>query len=817
MKPARARWHSLAWAWLLVVALVVGHNAWLWLGQRIVPNTDILNLLPAQQRDAAVQASFARMVDAAQQRVIVLVGAPDWAQATKAAGAYRERIRTQPALIELSALDESTQAGWLDAFAAHRLVLLTAAQEQRLRDAPPESWTEDALARLYGTFGGPKLGSFRDDPFGLFGAWMQERAGETPVRPRDGLLFVGDKEREYVVMPMLLKVPAFSLSGQRAVLPLLAQAEREARAAGQGVRVISAGVILHAAAAGEQANREVHTIGLGSLVGIVVLTWLVFRSLRPIALTLLSIGVGFLGAFSVCWLLFGSVHLMTLVFGASLIGVAQDYGIYYLCHRLAADRTLDPQRLMRKLLPGLGLTLLAAVIGYMGLALAPLPGLRHMAVFSALGLLFAWLTVVAWFPALIGPATLREGPLARRYGELLPRWPRFRTSAGWIGLSALAGALIIAGCSRLHANDDIRGLQTSPAHLLRDQIDLSRLLDVASPVQYFVVRGADAEQVLAREEALKARLQGLIDARQIEGVQAISNWVPSQATQQARLALVEQRLLSPAGPLHGLAAAIGEDAGWAAATARHLRGGAQPLTVDAFMRTPAAEPWRHLWLGAVDGQYASVVALRGLGRAAVPAVQAAAQGMPGVQWVDKVAEISGVLGSFRVHMMWVVLGAYGVVLALLYPRFGIANALRVLTPVAASSALALACLGLAGQPLQLFHVLALMLVLGIGVDYGIFLHDRGAGDVRAPWLAVGLSAANTILSFGLLALSGTPALRAFGLVMLIGIGLVWLLAPCFAPRRPPATLHDGQGQQEALQSRRQPQQQGLQGEQTHVA
>jgi predicted exporter len=58
--------------------------------------------------------------------------------------------------------------------------------------------------------------------------------------------------------------------------------------------------------------------------------------------------------------------LLTLVFGASLIGVAQDYGIYFLCNRLAADPKLDSSTLLKRLMPGLSLTLLAAVIGYMG-------------------------------------------------------------------------------------------------------------------------------------------------------------------------------------------------------------------------------------------------------------------------------------------------------------------------------------------------------------------------------------------------------------------------------------------------------------------
>ena len=72
------------------------------------------------------------------------------------------------------------------------------------------------------------------------------------------------------------------------------------------------------------------------------------------------------------------------------------------------------------------------------------------------------------------------------------------------------------------------------------------------------------------------------------------------------------------------------------------------------------------------------------------------------------------------------------------------------------------------------------LLLGIGVDYGIFMQERQPGkdsQHTSAWLATGLSAANTLLSFGLLGLSNTPALQAFGLTMLIGIALVWISVP----------------------------------------
>lgn len=781
------RTRQFALLWLLAVCLLLGHNVYLWAVKRIAPDTDIMALLPVQERDPVLQASFSHMVDAAQQRLIVLVGAADWQDAVRAADAYSAVLAARKDIFEATPVGEQTQSDWLSLFQQHRLTLLTAQQEAQLREQPPQFWLDAALAKLYAPFGGPKLGAWQDDPFGLFSGWVQERAQETPVRPRDGHLFVANGARQYVLLPMTLKVPALSMTAQETVLPLLRQAGDAARKAAPEVELIQAGVILHAANASGQASAEASTIGIGSLLGIIVLMWFVFHSFKPISLILLSIGIGFLGALSVCWMLFGHIHLMTLVFGASLIGVAQDYGIYFLCNRLAADEKTDSTALLKRLLPGLGLTLLAAVIGYMGLGLTPFPGLRQMAVFSALGLVFAWLTVVFWFPLLIGSRTLKSGGLVRVYGAALQRWPLLRLNRATLVAAVLFVLAAGFGISRLGANDDIRLLQNPSRHLIDDQIKLSKLLDAPTPVQYFLVRGDSAETVLQREEQLKARLDALIAAKRISGYQAMSNWVPSARTQATRRALVEEKLLAAGGPLQGVAAQAGEDAQWIAATRAGLLAAAAPLTLDAFLASPASEPWRHLWLGeskdAGGTAYASIVALRGLSNASAPQVLMAAEGLDGVQWVDKVAEISSVLGRYRAYMSWVVAAAYLVVFALLFRRYR-GRTWRVLAPTALASLATLALLGYGGQHLQLFHVLALMLLLGVGVDYGIFMQEHPDRRDHTPWLAVGMSAANTILSFGLLGLSSTPALQAFGLTMLLGTALVWLLVPCFGLPQP---------------------------------
>jgi predicted exporter len=114
-------------------------------------------------------------------------------------------------------------------------------------------------------------------------------------------------------------------------------------------------------------------------------------------------------------------------------------------------------------------------------------------------------------------------------------------------------------------------------------------------------------------------------------------------------------------------------------------------------------------------------------------------------------------------------------------RYG-RRAWRAWIPTAVATLGTLALLALLGQPLQLFNVLGLALLLGIGIDYGIFLLEREDVDAGSAWLAVVLGAASTWLSFGLLALSSTPALRSFGLTLLLGILIVWFVAPLYRPR-----------------------------------
>lgn len=762
-------WRAAAALWLLCVLAVAMHQWQFWRSGRI--NTDVLALLPQSEQAPEVARAAQVLGGSVSRQVVVLLGAPDWDAARLAAAAWREALARQGAPLQPAKVDASASAEAVVAFyGPWRDRLLTPQQRRALQEAKPAALVQQALSQLYQPGAAPRLQEWVADPLGLWPDWLAARAGQSKARPRDGELWMAGDGAQWLLLSYEITGSPFAMDGRAVYGPALHAAFEAARVRVPTARMHAAGLPLHAEAAAAQASREISTIGWGSLAAVLALAWLAFRGPAPILLTALSLVVGTATALSVTAWLFGEVHLLTLVFGASLVGVAEDYGIHYFAARQGRPWA-QPYPLMRSLLPGLWLAWVTSALAYLALGLAPFPGLRQMAVFSATGLAAAFLTAVCWFP-LLDRGTVRTSRFAGAIAASLARWPRAKPSATlWVAVAAVA-AFSALGWSRLQPADSLRHWQSAPAQLLQAQGEIARLLGTPSVAQFYLVQGASQQELLEREEALKERLDTMVARGGLAGYAAVSDWVPSLRRQQADAQLTAR---TESQVLAGVNAALGE------ALQRPARG-STPLTPQAWLERPLSSAARGLWLGESGGQWSSVLMLHGLRDAGqLPALQAAADGLHGVRWVDKSADVASLLGRYRWAMAALLLAGHIAVLAALWWRYRRA-AWRAWVPTAAGTVVTLACMGWLNEPFQLSTVLALLLLLGIGVDYGIFLLEQD-GDGSA-WLAVVLGAASTWLAFGLLALSTTPALHAFGLTLLIGILLVWAASPWL--RRPPA-------------------------------
>jgi predicted exporter len=733
-------------------------------------DTDLLALLPKDERRPALERALEVLSEQGARQLVLLVFVPDDTRIGQATALLRAALRAS-GLTERD--DFAVFPG--DFYFPYRHGLLTEADQAWLVSSTPQAQYDRALALAHAPFDPGGL-AWQADPFGLFGNWLKSLGETSPVRPFGGELMVEHAGRRYVVLVHTLPESAFASDFQARLMNGLDAAREELLRTYPGAELLRAGVVLHAAAAARQAETEMRLIGLGSLLGTFLLIGLVFRSARALRLIVISLFSGAIVALFACLLIFERLHLITLVFGASLVGIAVDYAILVFAQHLGSTESVWARH--RRLLPTLVMVLVTPVLAYLGLALTPFPGLKQMAAFAAAGIFGAWTSVVLFSPYLL-PRTL---PVSGRVGfiaHLLQRWPQWRGSGKQWGIMLVFLLVAAGGLFQLRTHDDIRSLFSGDPMLMAEQRRVSEIMQMPSPAQMFLLHAENAEALLQKEERLLRHLRAFAEDGKIGGFGAVSRWLPSRARQLEARELQDTLRASR----HRLEEELGLPAGWA-----REDGGKEILTPAIWLESPSSAPVRALWLGetgkGADRGHSSVILLNGLsdpGTAArlaqLPLQDSALQG---VEWVDQTRAISTMMQRYRHLLSRTLLIVCLVAPLLLYPFFR-RDVWRIVLPVLLAGSATLAIMGYLGLPVQMLTILALLLTLGMGVDYAIFLSARQTH--AHTLLATTLAASLTLLSFGLLSFSGTPALHALGLTATLGVTLSWFLTPVFRQRQ----------------------------------
>jgi predicted exporter len=759
----------LAGLWLLVLAGLTLFGA-LRLATGRVIQTDLLAMLPATERNPVAEAAIERLARIAGDRAVFLVGADraaDDAAVPAGALAFAAGLQASGAFTSVTGRIPPVDPGMVPRFYAPYRFRLPG---PGLPDAPGAlaARIEAGLASPMGSLGG--LGGTLD-PLGEFGGFLAGLPlGGPGVAVEDGLLTLRSGPAHYVLVVAALRGSAFDPGIQRAALAAADAAGRDLAAARPGLRVLRTGSLFYAADARTRAEREAGLIGWISVAAVLALFLGVFRSLRHLLLGLACVGAGLATAIGATLLAFGQIHLMTLVVGASLVGVAVDYPFLLFAHHLGAGSGWDARAALARLLPALALGFATSVLGFAAMGVAPFPGLRQMAVFSTAGLAGSFLTVTLLLPAGLAAPMATSPRLFAALDRPLARWRAALAALKRPGL-VLAALLVLAAGLRLRVDDDVHNLIQPSPELQAQEARIRDLTGLDNSARFFLVEGGGEGEVLAREEALRERLAPLLEARELDRVQAVSAFVPSPARQDAALAARIRR--APA--LAAAMAQVGFRPDAVAALARDLRAGAgRPLAVADWLATPFAVPFRHLWLGSTARGCGSVVLLAGPCPSA--RLEAAARDLPGVVLVDKARSVSRLMGHYRRLADGALVLAVALVWLLLARWYGWRRGTVVLAPTLGGMVLAVAAAALAGQPLTLFHTMALVLVLGFAVDYAVFLAEAG-GRPGPALLGVLLAGVSTLLSYGLLAFSGTPALRGFGFTLGAAVLGALALAP----------------------------------------
>ena len=750
---------------LLAVFLVYTVSTQNWL------QTDLTALLPSEQQPDALLTAADKAGEAQlNTQVVLLAGSKDaetaFQTASQIAGVWRksgvfeqvdssvtpdlDKVRTDMRKLGLAVLPR---------------------EEARLLYEQPQAYFQARAEAAANPFAAPSPLPLEQDwlGFGRFAAGKANPQSRLQWDMDNGMLFAEDNGKTWVFLRGRL-AGGDNFSGNDALLPLMAQSRRIA--ADNGAETLTAGGALFAAvskAAAEKESRLMSAVGLG--LTFALLLW-VFRSGRVFWLTL-PLAAGMLTGLAAALLVFGEVHILTIVIGTSLVGMLVDFPLHWLAPSVfgPSEKTVwQAEPAMKHVLPSFAVSLAITVLGYALLWFTPLPVLRQTAVFSGFALFGAFGATVLWLPLLFRRYRARTVPFAaltERLHALSGRLKARLHKRGWL---AVGGILLAVGLWRSDWRDDIRQWVNMPSEMLAEVQRIGQLSGADFGGKYLVAEAPREDALLMQTAELGRALQPLVAQGKLGGFQSPDQLL-MPVSEQKKL----QNRLRELAKLPESWQAI-RDIGVPRKTVRDAllqAADAPPLTLSDGLNTDLAEAWRPLYLGEVEqGRFAAIVRISGMTDEA--AVRAAAQSVSGVHWADKRAHLNELFHHTRNQAAWLKLASYALAWFLLWRMFGMKRGSKILAVPLAAAVCTVAVLGWAGIPVSLFAMFGLLLVSAIGVDYAVYaVTAKHSAPARLGGML--LAAATTAISFALLALSGTPAVAAFGITVTVGVAFnIWL-------------------------------------------
>jgi len=736
---------------------------------RLQVREDIESMLPDDSSQAAAdfhrlqQAPFARKV------LISLHGSRTTSTATllKAADAlaaalspeYFSRVVTGPKMLENQQLPD-----WLETNLPR---LLGADDLQRIgAELTPEQvrrQLDEDYQRMLSPEGWLLKGAIRRDPLELRQLGMEKLRFVNPItktRIYNGHFLSADGSSALIIADS--PVPITDSGRGAKMLEQFREAADSVLPKGVEARLVSGHA--YTVANAEAIQRDLFVVLTASTLGLALLFLLFLRSWRALFVFLVPVSVVGLAAVAVSWC-YPSISGVTLGFGAVLLGIAVDYGLHvYFALRQGGE---EPEAILGRVSRPVLFGALTTLAGFAVLLTSSLPGQRQLAVFAITGITAALLLALIVLPHLVVPGWR---PAPRRFYQSLAVERRRKP-----GLLLLIWLAVVLACSwkagAVPVNGELRSLSLIPADLLAGEHELQQTWGNLRSMAMVFAEGNNLQDALAANDMLFELLRRELPDTPVVSLAPL---LPAETDQAGNLQRWQdfwrqrseetRRLLREAGAEHGFAAAAFDPffAG--------LQRQPEPITVEELRRLGLGDLLDALLLEQ-EGKVQLVTLVPD-----TPEVTALVNGKaglpPGIHLVSQARFAREVGSAIRADFLRFIALAGGAVLimvSLLLRRPG--RILLALLPVVTGLVVMLGTMGWLGMEFNLFNIVATILVIGLGVDYGIFMVCREDPEVdKATRRAVLVAGLTTLTGFGALVFAEHPALHSIGTPVLLGIG-----------------------------------------------
>ncbi|MBR0101818.1 MAG: MMPL family transporter [Treponema sp.] len=655
--------------------------------------------------------------------------------------------------------------------------------------------SEDALASVYGAFNFSDLSYLEEDPFLLSERSLKKlldggAVASTNMALRDDVLASENDGAFYVLVRGTVSEKGSSLTGKKSAVKSIYETvkilQKKYRDDGTEVDFVFSGVPFHSYENATSAQRQISVISTVALILIFAMFLLIFRSIVPAIASALAVVFSCAVGFVSVLLFFRGIHVLTFVFGTTLIGTCLDYSIHFFVN-WKANLSCDSGEAVRKhIFRGVTLGFASTEICFAALFFAPFPLLKQVSVFLFTGLAASWLSVVALYPLLKMPKN-RRGRIFE--GNCIASFALTQKFHAAVRVRRLIPALLVIfslvviffNRKDFRVHNNIQELYSMSSEMLQNEITSAKVMNTGSSGWYFILKANSEEELLQKNEELADYIEEIVSKIGFGNFLSVSQFIPSEK-KQAQNYTAAKNLLPLADEQYE---ALGfSDSGFASGHFAQTYEENYRLKENNFVHPadsnlPATirDAISNLWIGEIDGAFYSCVLPLHLGdpKSEIFFREYAAD-HDGIFFVNKVKDISSQLDVLSKTMLRMLVIAFVLVIVILLFCYKPAQVLKIAAVPVLVLLVTTSVLVLAKIHISFFPITALVLVFGLGLDYIIYAVEGSGEKSNLTSFAILLSFVTTALSFGALAFSNFPPVYMLGLTVFVGLTTAVLIA-----------------------------------------
>ncbi|BCN93094.1 membrane protein [Thiomicrorhabdus immobilis] len=529
----------------------------------------------------------------------------------------------------------------------------------------------------------------------------------------------------------------------------------------------------------QQIKQAVNWITSLAVVMVFLALFVAFRSTQLIFYSSLPLVVAFLVGVLSTISFFGHMQMITLALGAILLGVAIDYPI----HTISAYQSRKITVVLR-LWPTIRLGALTSAFGFLMLWWTDIEGLQQIAIFASSGLLSALLVTYVLRPYLAEFYKFEEQKKLDDSINLKTTANDTIRSHPNVIFYLLPGLVIMAAIFYLKPiqwQDDIASLSPVSKELISTDKQLRALFNYQEVGKKLLLPAANIESLLQKEESLLAELNTLKKSGAITQFQMLSQILPSQVEQAHR----QQNVPESKSLITDLSQAV-EGTGFKSKHFQVFVNSVEQsknlplLTYDQFIDSAgtSAQLAKQLAL-PISNQMIGVINLSGVSSDQAIQDFVTQQSNFGLIYFNQRSLVAQQISEIRTRLFQILIFIIAVIVLSLWLKYrNIRPILTVLAPVLMAIGFTFATFALLNISLSIFHLMSLMLVAAIGIDYALlFFEGAVQKEDGNEWSrSVLVAFFTTVGSFSILSLSQLALLHAIGLTVLIGVFWVYSLS-----------------------------------------